>query len=38
MLPAQNTTHIVIMIAAKNDVMKIATAATMIMNAIIMIG
>ena len=35
-LPAQITTHVVMMIAAKNGVMKIATGATMIANAIIM--
>jgi len=37
-LPAQITTHVVMMIAAKHGVMKIATAATTIVNAIIMIG
>ena len=37
-LPARITTHVVMMITTKNGVMKIAIGATMIMNAIIMIG
>ena len=37
-LPARITTHVVMMIATKNGVMKIATGATTIMNAVIMIG
>ena len=38
MLPARITTHVVMMITAKNDVMKIAAGTTMITNAIIMIN
>ena len=37
-LPARITTHVVMMIAAKNDVMKIATGITTIVNASIMIS
>ena len=37
-LPAQITTHVMMMIAAKNGVMKIAVGATMIANSILMIG
>ena len=37
-LPARIATHIVMMIAAKNGVMKIATGVTTIANASIMIG
>ena len=38
MLPAHIATHVVMMIAAKNGVMKIATGVTTIANASIMIG
>ena len=37
-LPAQITTHVVMMIAAKNGIMKITVGTTMIVNAVIMIG
>ena len=37
-LPARITTHVMMMIAMKNDIMKIATGATMITNAVIVIG
>ena len=36
-LPAWITTHVMMMIAMKNNVMKIAVGATMIVNAVIMI-
>ena len=38
MLPAQIATHIMMMIATKNSVMKIMAGTTTITNAIIMIG
>ena len=38
MLPAHIATHVVMMIAAKNGVMKIAAGATTIVNAVIMIS
>ena len=38
MLPTRITTHVVMMIVMKNDIMKIATGATTIANAVIMIG
>ena len=38
MLPARITTHVVMMIAAKNGVMKIVAGAMTIVNAVIMIG
>ena len=38
MVPARIATNVVMMITAKNDIMKIAVGATMIANAIIMIG
>jgi len=38
MLPARIATHVVMMIALKNDVMRIATGVTTIMNIGIMIG
>ena len=37
-LPARIATHVVMMIAVKNDVMKIVTDAMTIANAVIMIG
>ena len=37
-LPARIATHVMMMIVAKNDVMKIATGVTTIVNADIMIG
>ena len=37
-LPAWIATHIMMMITAKNGVMKITVGATMIVNAIVMIG
>ena len=38
MLPTQISTHVVMMIAVKNGVVKIMIGAMMIANAIIMIG
>ena len=38
MLPAQIATHVVMMIAAKNSVMKIMVGSTTIENTVIMIG
>ena len=38
MLPTHIATHVVMMIAVKNDVMKITTGIMMIVNAGIMIG
>ena len=38
MLPAWITTHVMMMIATKNGVMKITTGVTTIMNVVIMIG
>ena len=37
-LPARIATHVVMMITAKNDVMKIVAGAMMIANVVIMIG
>ena len=37
-LPAWIATHVMMMIAAKNGIIKITTGTTMIANAIIMIG
>ena len=37
-LPARIATHVVMMIATKNGILKITTGATTIANAIIMIG
>ena len=37
-LPARIATHVAMMIAAKNGVIKITTGATTIANAVIMIG
>ena len=37
-LPARIATHVMMMIATKNGIMKIAADATMIVNVVIMIG